>query len=171
MINWDQCRKDYESTEMTQGELADKYGVTQQAVSQRIKREQWTRPDKELVARCSDLSLITDVDARNLGKRTPGNIAKFVEVFSITGSQKTAANSIGLSENQATTWMKSDPELVQLCAAKRNTFLSEQVAKIAGARDWQAARYLLAHAKETRDQFGDDRTDAGPVVILNIQRS
>jgi len=170
MVDWDSCRKDYETGEHTQGELAEKYGCTQQAISQKARKSEWTKPSADLVARCSDLSLITDVDARNLGKRTPGNIAKFIEVFSITGSQKTAANSIGLSENQATAWIKSDPELVQLMGAKRNTFLSEQVAKIAGAKDWQSARYLLAHS-ELRDQFGDDRTDAGPVVILNIQRS
>ena len=170
-VNWDVVRKEYETGEYTQSELAEKHSVSQQRISQKVKAEQWTKPDPELVEACKDLSLITDVDPRNLGKRTPGNIAKFIEVFAITGSQKQAALSIGLSANQATAWMKSDPELVQLCGAKRNTFLSQQVNKIASAKDWQAARYLLAHANETRDQFGDERNDTGPVIVLNIQRS
>ena len=170
-VNWDTVRQEYETGEFTQSELAEKHSVTQQRISQKAKAGNWVKPDKSLVESCKDLELLQNVDARSLGKRTPGNVAKFIEVFAITGSRKTAANSIGLSENQASRWVKSDPSLVQLMAAKRNSFLSEQVHKIASAKDWQAARYLLSHANETRDQFGDERNDTGPVIVLQISRS
>jgi hypothetical protein len=168
-MNWELARKRWESDpDTTQADIAELMSCTQQAVSLRMKKEQWERPDQELVSVVSNLPTF---DNTSLGKRTPTNMAQAAEVFSISGNKSLAAQSIGVHRNTFSDWLNDDAEYAQLLAAKRAQFLGERVQHIATAKDWKASAFLLARDKATREQYGEHASDKGPTIILNIQRS
>lgn len=168
---WEKARLDYEAG-CSQSEIAEKLGVSQQRVSQVARRDNWERQD-ELVEVVKELPLL-EVSEKQLAKRTPENILKIIRTFATTGSKSIAAGIVGISRQTLANWASTDDSLVQLMQAERSAFLANQASNIAKAanKDWQAAKYILAHDKMTRDQYGDEKShDTGPVIVLNIQRS
>jgi uncharacterized protein YjcR len=170
-LDWEKARLDYEAG-CSQSEIAEKLGVSQQRVSQVAKRDNWERQD-ELVEVVKDMPLL-EVSEKQLAKRTPENIVKIIRAYALSGSKSLAAGVVGISRQTLANWAATDDSLVQLMQAERATHLANMASNIAKAaqKDWQAAKYILAHDDMTRDQYGDDRSqDAGPVIVLNIQRS
>jgi DNA-binding protein Fis len=144
------------------------HGITQQAISQHVLKEGWQQADGELVEFVVNLPTF---DVGNLGKRTPESMAQALEVWAQTGNKTLAAKSIGITRDTFRRWLQDDAGYAALAESRRAQFLASQVNKIANARDWKAASYLLARDGATRDQYGEHEEKAGPTIVLNIQRS
>ena len=67
-------------------------------------------------------------------------------------------------------WLNDDPEYSQLAEARRAQFINGQITKIANAKDWKAASFLIARDPTTREQYGEHVQDKGPTIVLNIHR-
>lgn len=168
-MDWESARFEYETdATVTQTQLAEELGVTHQAVSKRAKREGWKKAE-DFTEVAEQLPSSLPRAGSELGKRSPENLSTLINVYATTGNKTLAAGSIGISRETFRLWCQEDPQLLAEISAQRKTFLAKQFNKIANAKDWKAAKEILARARETRDEWAEQRKEA-PTIILNIQR-
>ena len=169
-MDWETGRQLYESGAVSQSELAEKMNCTQQNVSLRAKKEGWEKPETPLVDLCANIPEIANTDLKDIGKRTPENLAQAAEIYALSGSIQLAASSVGVHRNTLRRWIADSAEYSKLVEARRARFLASQVSKIGAAKDWKSAAYLLARDPQTRDQYGEHEEKRGPTIVLNIHR-
>ena len=165
---WLKARQTYETSDASMSQIADKLGCSRQAVSMRAKRESWS---KRLVDVVDSLSLkcAEPVKGSQLGKRSDENIAIIIDTYALTGNKSMACRQVGIVDQTLRNWCEAEPELLATMTSAREAHLIGQYKKIADAKDWKAAKEILARAPETRDQWGEVR-EKGPQIILNIHR-
>ncbi len=167
-MNWDSARLRYETRpDCTQQDIADEMGCSRQAVQQRAKKDSWLKAEMpELV---TELECTKPVAGSQLGKRSVENIGELVNVYALTGSLTMACDRVGIDPDTLLKWRDKEPELSVAMKSARIDHLIGQYSKIANAKDWKAAKEILARAPETKEQWGEVQ-EKGPVIILNIHR-
>ena len=167
---WASARLRYETDCMVTHEaLAQELGCSRQAVSKRAIKESWAKATTAALEVARNLDCSKPIAGSRFGKRSPENIAEIINVFALTGNKSLACRRIGISPDTLERWAKAEPELAVAMSAYRSQHLIDQYRKIANAKDWKAAKEILARAPETRDQWGNTQ-DKAPTIILNIQR-
>lgn len=162
---WEKGRLKYETRPgCTYEDIAEIVGVSRQAVHKRAKKDGWLKctVDKELPE-------IAPATRGKLGLRNPENIAEIINVYALTGKKESACRAVGINDQTLYNWCKESPEISVEMSAAREAFLIGQHRKIATAKDWKAAQFLLSRAPETKEQFGET-VEKGPRIILNIHR-
>ena len=164
---WALARSKYESRQITQAELAQELGCSRQAVAKRIKREGWLPyvPMQPI----EELPQLPQVAGSRAGLRCDENIATIIDTYALTGNKAMACRQVGISPDTLRNWCESEPELSVSMLAAREKHLIGQYRKIASAKDWKAAKEILARSPETKDQWGEVH-EKGPQIILNIHR-
>jgi hypothetical protein len=140
--------------------IAEDLGVSRQAVSVRAKKEQWSKQLVDIVDNL-DLDCTSVVAGSARGKRSDENIAVIIDTFALTGNKSMACRQVGIDDDTLLRWCKAEPELTATMRAARDAHLIGQYRKIANAKDWKAAKEILARSPETRDQWGEVR-EKGP---------
>lgn len=164
------ARLDYESDPTcTFKILGEDLGVSAQAVQKRAKKEGWEKPDPELMEVVEQLPIAQPVPGSALGIRSKENLSKIIVTYSQTGNKKLTAGVVGISRETLRKWCLEDPELLALMDSARKQHLVNQYGKIANARDWKAAKEILARAPETKEDWGEVQSQ-GPTIVLNIIR-
>lgn len=165
---WAAARFKYETDpDCSQTSLGEELGCSQQAVAKRCKSESWIKAD--LPDEVESLDIVKPVSGSKLGIRSKETIAELVNVYAMTGNKASACRIVGIDEKTLHNWCKEDPKLSIVMSSYRDKFLLGQFQKIATARDWKAAKEILARAPETKDQWGHEQQEA-PKIILNIHR-
>ena len=162
---WEKGRLKYETRPgCTYEDIADIVGVSRQAVHKRSKKDGWLKctVDKEL-------PVPEPKPGSELGIRSEANIAEIINVYALSGSKARACRAVGIDDTTLYRWGEELPELALEMSAAREAFLIGQHRKIATAKDWKAAQFLLSRAPETKEQFGET-VEKGPRIILNIHR-
>jgi len=164
---WALARSKYEGREITQESLAQSLGCSRQAVAKRIKREGWLRyvPMQPL----EELPQLPQVAGPHAGLRSDENIATIIDTYALTGNKSMACRQVGIDDKTLTKWCIREPELSVAMQQARESHLIGQYRKIASAKDWKAAKEILARSPETKDQWGEVH-EKGPQIILNIHR-
>ena len=98
-------------------------------------------------------------------------MAQAIEILAQSGNQALAARAIGVTPKTFGKWLKDDHEYRLLAESRRAQFLAGQLGKIANAKDWKAASFLISRDPTTKEQYGEHTQDKGPTIVLNIQRS
>ena len=168
-MDWTTARFEYETDcTVTQAQLAEQLGVTHQAVSKRVKKEGWTKAvDHTEVA--EQLPTVEPRAGSELGKRSPENLSQIINVYALTGNKTLASGAAGISRETLRNWCLEDHELLAQMSYQRKMFLAGQFEKISKAKDWKAAKEILARSPETRDEWAEKQKES-PTIILNIQR-
>lgn len=166
---WAKARVKYESSTCNQSEIAEMLNISRQAVSSRIKKEGWAKLSSVDIVESIDFEHAKPVRGSRSGVRSDENIAVIIDTFALTGNKSMACRQVGISDETLLNWCKDEPILLETMRAARDAHLIGQYKKIASARDWKAAKEILARAPETRAQWGEVK-DSGPKIILNIQR-
>jgi len=166
--SWVNARLKWETTDMSQADIAQELGVTRQAVHKRRKEENWC---KHLVDNSEAFECVpTPKSGSRLGLRSENNIAQLINVYALSGSKTHACKVIGIDQKTLQNWCKESAELSRKLSSSRAAFLVNQQRKIADSTDWKAAKEILARAPETKEQWGDNNAEKGPSIVLNIIR-
>ena len=167
MIPWDQIQ-----VRWIQGESASSISKsfgdtpTRQGISKRAKKENW----KQLPT-VSKKHL--ELSPMQLGQDTPENRGRVLELLEEGVSYNLAAGVIGVSRNTLLNWRKLDPQFQHQCQSARHKALAHCAARVfkAGDKDWKANTYILASAKESRDDYSQERGREPLEIIINVDRS
>lgn len=159
-FSWNVIKVEWESGQSSTA-LSKKYPVTRQAIDRKAQREGWQRTtfpivvDGTLLDKAKRLDLVT-VGRGDLVKRSPENIAKFLQLIQQGSSQKLAAQAVGFHETSIPRLKKEYPEFNEAVGQVRAQFLAKHIAILdrAGERDWKASYKILETAPETRNEFG-----------------
>ena len=115
-----------------------------------------------------DLPCTVSTPGSKLGIRSEENVLQIIDTYALTGSKGTACRVVGIDDKTLYNWCQED-ELSRKMQVARELHLLGQYRKIANAKDWKAAKEILARAPETKDQWGEIH-DSGPTIVLNIHR-
>ena len=162
---WEKGRLKYETRPgCTYDDIATIVGVSRQAVHKRSKKDGWLKCEVD-----KELPVPEPKPGSALGLRTEANIAELINVYALTGKKASACRAVGINDQTLYNWVADTPQLSVEMSAAREAFLIGQHRKIATAKDWKAAQFLLSRAPETKEQFGET-VEKGPRIILNIHR-
>lgn len=132
----------------------------------RIKKYAWVKVDNSLPV--VDKEFYIDLPAGS-DVCTDELMALIVDTYAVTGNKSMACRQAGIDEKTLRNWCSETPGLSLTLASAREAHLIGQYKKIANAKDWKAAKEILARAPETKEQWGEIQ-EKGPQVILNIHR-
>ena len=164
---WAEAKERYETSKVSQTALAKDLGCSRVAVTQRVKRENWLRFEPKQLTKSQ--TVLPQVRGSKLGLRSDENIRVIVDTYAKTGNKAMACRQVDISRETLRLWCDDSPELLAMLRRARDAHLLGQYDKIAEARDWKAAKEILARSPETKDQWGEVH-ESGPKIILNIHR-
>lgn len=140
-------------------------GCSRQAVNSHVKKQGWLK----FTGVDTESSVGKSYDVVELGKMTDDNVAKIIDTYALTGNKAMACRQVGIDDKTLYNWCEKLPSLSLTLATCREDHLLGQYRKIADAKDWKAAKEILARAPETKEQWGEIQ-EKGPTIILNIHR-
>ena len=160
---WAAARFKYETDpSVTQTEIGETLGCSQQAVAKRCKSESWIKavvPDS-----VEKLDIVKPVAGSRLGLRCPENIAELVNVYALTGNKGTAARVIGIDDQTLANWIKEDPELSVVMASSRDRFLLAQSGSCSMSYQSQQPPW---HRRQSSRIFFDSGLDRTSEICLD----
>jgi len=104
-----------------------------------------------------------------LSLKSHERVATIIDTYALTGNKAMACEQAGIDDKTLYRWCQKDEDLALTLRAARSAHLLGQYEKIANAKDWKAAKEILARAPETKEQWGEIQ-EKGPTIILNIHR-
>lgn len=186
-VDWTVIKADWEKSGDSFRKLGEKYGISQQAISKRAKRDGWQEEHglkrQIRMPNWKKLVLETEVagygDARNTGivklGDYPGVLTQILKNICKGGTDKLAAEAEGIGEVKWKEWLGKDKRLKELVMWARSIRASARVQAIDAAADrgdWRASSYLLERDPHTRDDFKKPDEHAGAIqIILNVPRT
>lgn len=105
-----------------------------------------------------------------MGRRSPENMAKILEMVNQGASPNLAIQACGCSEGLMTKWRTEDPSFAELIRVARGMFLSGQqvnIAKSGHRGDWKASQAILQASPETRKEWASNGP-SGTGITVNI---
>jgi len=171
-IDWELIRLKYESGQSAYAISRDLGGTpSKQGIAKRAAREGWQQDASNSLAVAENLPIVKQAQAlAGPGKATAERVAFVLELIGRGSSPKMAATAAGITPKTLSRWTKADPQLAEQIRQARAGKLCEWVSHIdaAAARDWKAAKELLAAAPDA-DDFNQQQT-GGITIVLNIDR-
>ena len=165
VINWPAIRDAWCAGQSAHS-LAKQHNVSHTAINKHHKREGWTRAVVEHQQEVSEVAL---------SQRTLANAQSILDDLSCGVPVHLAAQAVGMSGDDLTTWGEDDTQFAQALSAARARGHVKRIKLIdaAGERgDWKAASWLIERHQETRDDFGQRGSSGGGnlTVIFNWGR-
>ena len=171
-IDWELIRLRYEAGQSAYAISRDLGGTpSKQGIAKRAAREGWQQDMSNTLAVAEQLPIVKQAQAlAGPGKATAERVAFVLELIGRGSSPKMAATAAGITPKTLSRWTKADPQLAEQIRQARAGKLCEWVSHIdaAAARDWKAAKELLA-ASPDADDFNQQQT-GGITIVLNIDR-
>lgn len=161
MRDWKAAKLKYETTECTQQDIADELECSRQCVHNHVKKEGWLK--------FTGIDEIRGDNGQYLSVQSDEKIASIIDTYALTGNKTMACEQAGIDDKTLFRWCEDEPDLALTLRVARQAHLIGQYRKIANAKDWKAAKEILARAPETKEQWGDIQ-EKGPTIVLNIHR-
>lgn len=183
-VDWVALRAEWEAEKTSFRQLAEKYGVSQQAISKRCKKENWRNEQNNLVGRMPNWrTLVKQCSTAKTGSKGQGaglhgdyvqlmtDILRYIAEGTI---ERIAAEAAGVPERTWKHWKQHDEKLRALVDQARGLRARRRINSIERSSDngdWRAAAYLLERSPETKEDFAKPDESGGPVqVIINVER-
>lgn len=185
-VDWDWVKTQYEAGKSLRAiarELKDQ-GVTinHQGLSEKARRQGWAPPQPPpldpppeqsgggglVLAAKKEVGLGKPLDTHRLGLRTEENLNYILKLIGEGASQNAAAKAAGIGSSTLSDWRREIPGFAErLDAARWHSLGGTQRAiwKAADRGDWRAAKEFLAHAPETKAEWGDHEGESGGIRI------
>ena len=138
---------------------------TKQGIAKRAKKEGWEQLPT-VAPKHFELS------PEQLGRDTPANRQKVLDMLAESVPYSIAARSIGVHPNTLLDWRKKDAQFAIQCETARGNAHADCVTSVYQARskDWKAGKYILETAAETREDYNPANQKEPVEVIINIDR-
>jgi hypothetical protein len=192
-VDWAKIEIRWKSGEK-EAALAREYGVSRQAVNQRLKREGWERGDPTVNNRQRVniknpwLPLAEETDtARRLaspetgrdkqlvafGKRTSENLSAILRLVEKGVPEGVACHSVGIDPKTLRAWKEDDETVLDLVRSAYARSIARKVERIdeAGDRgDWKADSWYLERSQATRQEYGNtnERNHSSEDIWISI---
>jgi transcriptional regulator with XRE-family HTH domain len=163
--DWARIRQAIEAGGSTQKQIAQEFGVTQQAVSKRAKRYGWGSNSRPVIA---------SHQTGNRGLATPDRMTAIVDAVESGLTITQAGKLLKLNRQTVANWVSGNAEFADEVSAAEQRRIQTQIGNIARASetDWRAAHVLVkAYSKDVGDmRFVDTPTGdrSGPGIVVNI---
>lgn len=163
--------------------IAEKFGVSRQAIDKLVKEAGWTRGEGEGATLAETATArrifrpVTPADFRvaSEGVRTLARMKGILDCIAGGGTRTIAAGLAGIGLETLRTWLKEDPAFARLVAEAEATKSWRRLQHLenASARgDVTATRTLLERDPASRAEWGPPAGPAtgegGPALVLNL---
>ena len=138
---------------------------TKQGIAKRARKEDWEQLPT-VAPKHFELS------PEQLGRDTPANRQKVLDMLAESVPYSIAARSIGVHPNTLLDWRKKDVQFAIQCETARGKAHADCVTSVYQARskDWKAGKYILETAAETCEEYSSDNRKEPVELILHMMR-